>query len=135
MEDVIEKARLLAEKYIVEPKVIEKQLIWIDANDPNGFSFSLRVEGPECRLVFGGWHQPFDKQEEALLAFEKCLSGEAQLRVVASLNIPYKGILEIYNGNADKLENQYVMVLITALLLFPFPKREKVYRNSFTRAK
>ena len=134
MEDVIEKARLLTKNYIVEPKVLEQQWIRIDVNDPTGFSFSLRLEGLEYILVFGGWHQPFDNQKEALLAFEKCLSGEAQLRVVTALNILYKGILEIYNGSAEKPRNQYVMTPIIALLLFLFPKREKVYRNSFTRA-
>jgi hypothetical protein len=133
MEDVIEKAHLLAEKYIVEPKVLEKRLIRIDVNDPNGFSFSLSVDGLEYILAFGNWHQPFERQEEALLAFEKCLSGGAQLRVVTSLNILYKGILEIYDDSTDKIEAQYVMASITALLLFPFPKKERIYRNSFTR--
>jgi hypothetical protein len=32
MEDVIEKARLLSKKYVVESKVVEKQLIRIDVN-------------------------------------------------------------------------------------------------------
>src|SRR5262245_9948441 len=125
MKDVIEKARLLTEKYIIESKVLEKELIRIDVNDPSGFSFSLSVEGPVFILVFGGWHQPFNRQEEALLVFEKCLSGEARLRVFTSLNILCKGVLEIYNGSAEKLENQYVMALITALLLFHFQKRKR----------
>jgi hypothetical protein len=131
MEDVIEKARLLAEKYGVEPNVLEKEQIRIGASDPNGFSFLLGIAGLECIFSFGSWHQAFDNQEEALFAFEKCLSGEAQLRVVASLNIPYKGILEIYNGKAEQPEIQYGMVSIIALLLFLFPKKEKIYRNSF----
>jgi len=133
MEDVIEKARLLTEKYIVEPKILEKQQICIDANNPNDFSFSLDVEGLEYILVFGSWHQPFDKQEDALFVFEKCLSGEAQLRVVTGLNISYKGTLEIYDDGVEKPAKRYVMMTIASLFLFLFPKKEKVYRNSFIK--
>ena len=121
MENVIEKAQLLAEEYVAKPKVLEKQEICIDASDPNGFSFSLNVAGSEYILAFGSWHQPFDRQEEALFAFERCLSGEARLRVVTSLNISYRGTLEIYKGGTEKPDTRYVMMSITSLLLFPFP--------------
>jgi hypothetical protein len=134
MDDVIEIAQLLAQEYAIEPKIFEGKQIRIDANNPNGFSFSLNVEGSEYILAFGDWHQPFDKQEEALLAFEKCLSGEAQLRVVTRLNIPYQGSLEIYSNGAERPQVRYVMGSLFVLFLLPFPKREKVYRNSFTRS-
>ena len=134
MEDTIAKAQSLAGKYAVSPKVLEKQQIQINASSPDGFSFSLIVYGSEYVLGFGDWHQSFDEQEEALLAFEKCLSGEAQLRDVTSFNVPCQGTLEILGSSELRPQVRYVMVSVFALLLFPFPKREKVYRNSFIRA-
>ena len=134
MEDVIAEAQSLTDKYVVAPKVLEKQQIRIDVNNPDGFSFSLHLDGSEYVLVFGDWHQPFGKQEEALLAFAKCLSGEAQLRIVTSLNVPYRATLEILDSDAQRPQVRYVMGSVLGLLLFPFHKKERVYRNSFTRA-
>jgi len=131
MEDAITKAYSLTQKYAISPKVIEGQQIRIDSNSPDGFSFWLISYKSEYVLFFGNWHQPYDNQDEALSAFEKCLSGEAHVRDVTCLSIPCWGSLEILTPNTQSPQIRYGMGSIFGLILFLFPKKEKIYRNSF----
>jgi hypothetical protein len=134
MPSIIENASAITNRYSGVKAKLDKHAIHIQVENPDGFSFSLVDDETEISLYFCNWHCPFSEEEEALRAFEKCLSGEAQLREITSLGLPYKGWLEVYEGKSQEAGMYYETGLITVLFLFPFPKKERRYRNAFTKA-
>ena len=134
MPSILENASAIANRYFGIKAKLDNHAIHIQVENPDGFSFSLVDDEPEITLYFGNWHCPFSEEEEALRAFEKCLSGEAQLREITSLGLPYTGWLEVCEGKSQESGMSYGDVPITALFLFPFPKKERRYRNAFRKA-
>jgi hypothetical protein len=130
MSQIIEKASSIVKNYPTARVKLDERAIHVIIENPDGFSFSLIDEGTETSLAFGDWDCPFSDENLALKTFEKCFSGEAQLREVISLGISYKGYLEIYEGESPKPVESYGMVSILVQFLWPFPKKERRFRNT-----
>ena len=70
---------------------------------------------------FEGWHEHFERQEEALNCFAVGLSDSARLKVLSRGGVDYSWMLE------TRQENQWVPDSTTGLFFFPF-WRKKVTR-------
>lgn len=89
--------------------------------DDQGFAVEIRELGGTVSVYFEGWHESFERQEEALNCFAMGLSDSARLKVLSRGGIDYNWTLETRQGT------EWVPDSTTGLLLFPF-WREKVTR-------
>jgi hypothetical protein len=92
---------------------------------PEGFSVSSHEEGRRFVVGFGGWHEHFESESEALNCFAFGLSGQCRLRVTSRGVFEYRWTVQhLINGVwCDDSE--------TGLLFFPFWRRrtERFYQN------
>jgi hypothetical protein len=91
-----------------------------------GFTVTLEVSGHQYTVSFNGWHEHFEKQEEALDCFAFGLSDECRLREIRRGDFAYRWIVE------SKQNGSWIAESETGLLVFPFwrPKRVRYLQNN-----
>jgi hypothetical protein len=90
-----------------------------------GFPVSLTERPGEWVVSFGGWHEQFTSEDEALNCFWFGLSDRCRLRVHNRGAFPYRWTVEVRTGDGWRAEST------TGLLLFPFWRRPRVeYRQN-----
>lgn len=98
---------------------------------PNGFSVSMHLESEGITIYYDdGWHETFQKEDEALNCFSFGLSENCRLRVTSRGNFRHKWQVQaLVTGNWET-ESE------TGLLLFPFWKKPNVYflQNKFIKS-
>jgi hypothetical protein len=87
----------------------------------NGFTVELSVNHVSYTVSFNGWHEEFQKEDEALECFAFGLSDECRLRECRRGDFAYRWTVE------SKQNGNWVADSETGLFLFPFWKPKKVY--------
>lgn len=125
----IETIRAKLQRY---PHLIYEQKensITVAPDSPDGFPVSLQEDGGCFVVGFGGWHEHFDSESEALNCFVFGLSDQCRLRVASRGSVDYRWTVQhLVNGRwCDESE--------TGLLFFPFwrRRRERFHQNRIVR--
>jgi hypothetical protein len=99
--------------------------ITVEPPTSNGFPVSLTEGAGEWVVAFGGWHEHFTSEEEALSCFAFGLSDRCRLRVHYRGSFPYRWSVE------ERTEEGWREESTTSLLFFPFWRRERIeYRQN-----
>lgn len=85
-----------------------------------GFRVTLEVSHNHFMVSFNGWHENFQRQDEALNCFVFGLSDECRLQEIRRGNFAYRWIVE-FNENGS-----WVADSETGLFFFPFWKTKEV---------
>jgi hypothetical protein len=103
----------------------EASLLSIPPQTPDGFEVAIRVLPTESVVSFGGWHDHFAREEDALEWFSFGLSEECRLKIVSRAGMDCQWIVEGLEGN------EWVFRAETGSLfpLFFLPKKERVQQN------
>lgn len=103
--------------------------ITVAPESPDGFPVSLHVDGSTFVVGFGGWHEHFDSESEALNCFGGGLSDQCRLRVTSRGGTAYRWTVQRFIDGAWCDDSQ------TGLLFFPFWRRrsERIYQNRIVR--
>ncbi|HXG08758.1 MAG TPA: hypothetical protein VNK04_03130 [Gemmataceae bacterium] len=105
--------RVVAGTVTVEPPTAE------------GFPVSLTEGAGEWVVSFGGWHEHFTSEDEALNCFAFGLSDRCRLRVHYRGAFPYRWAVE------ERTDGAWRQVSTTGLLFFPFWRRPRIeYRQN-----
>jgi hypothetical protein len=95
----------------------------------DGFPVSLFANGTSFVVGFGGWHEHFDSESEAINCFAFGLSDQCRLRVTSRGDTDYRWTVQhvVYGNWCDDSE--------TGLLFFPFwrRRRERFHQNRIIR--
>ena len=87
----------------------------------DGFTVGLEVNRSQYTVAFNGWHEVFEKEDEALECFAFGLSDECRLKECRRGNFAYRWTVEsLENGN-------WVEDSETGLFISPFWKPKKVW--------
>jgi hypothetical protein len=103
--------------------------ITITPESPDGFPVSLHLEGRDFVVGFGGWHEHFKDEGEALDCFAFGLSDQCRLRVTSRGGADYRWTVQhLVDGNWRDYSE-------TGLLFFPFwwRRSERFHRNCVIR--
>lgn len=99
----------------------------IEPPSAHGFAIELLGDGNHCTVFLGGagFHESFDKREEALDFIAWCYSGAARVREVWRGNTPQSAILEAHENG------EWRPVSKTGFFFVPFwrERREIVLEN------
>ena len=99
--------------------------ITVSPESPDGFSVSFYDEGARFVVSFGGWHEHFDSESEALNCFAFGLSDQCRLRVESRGSTDYRWSVQHLVDGSWCDESQ------TGLLFFPFwrHRSERFHQN------
>jgi hypothetical protein len=86
----------------------------------DGFTVGLDVSQSQYTVSFNGWHEDFQKEDDALDCFAFGLSDECRLKECRRGNFAYRWTVE------SKQDGNWVADSETGLFLFPFWKPKKV---------
>lgn len=99
--------------------------IEVEPTSENGFAVDLCENGNHFTVGFGGWHEEFDSESEALNCFLFGLSDQCRLRVDLRGNFEYRWTVESQTDSVWHADST------TGLLFFPFWRRPRtVYRQN-----
>jgi hypothetical protein len=99
--------------------------VTVEPPTASGFPVSLTQRAGGWVVSFGGWHEHFTSEEEALNCFAFGLSDQCRLRVHYRGSFPYRWTVEGRAGDGWEAGGT------TGLLLFPFWRRPRVeYRQN-----
>ena len=103
--------------------------ITVSPESPDGFPVSFYVEGARFVVGFGGWHEHFDSESEALNCFAFGLSDQCRLRVTTRGSTDCRWTVQHLVGGSWCDESE------TGLLLFPFwrHRSERFHQNRIIR--
>lgn len=87
----------------------------------DGFVVQLRAGSNKYEVSFEGWHEDFDREEEALNCFAFGLSSECRLKVWSFARLDYKWTVEHYQAGA------WIEDSTVGLLVVPYCKRRFRY--------
>jgi hypothetical protein len=103
--------------------------ITVSPESSDGFSVSFCQEGTGFVVGYGGWHEHFDSETEALNCFAFGLSDQCRLRVTSRGSTDYRWTVQhLVDGNwCDESQ--------TGIFLFPFWRRrsERFHQNRIIR--
>jgi hypothetical protein len=99
--------------------------ITVEPPTADGFAVSLTEGAGEWVVEFGGWHERFTSEDEALNCFAFGLSDRCRLRVHYRESVPYRWTVEERTGEGWREDST------TGLLFFPFWRQPRVeYRQN-----
>lgn len=103
--------------------------ITVSPESSDGFPVSLHQEGTSFVVGFGGWHEHFDSESEALNCFSFGLSDQCRLRVTSRGGTDYRWTVQHLVDGSWCDDSQ------TGLLLFPFwrQRSERFHQNRIIR--
>jgi len=95
--------------------------ITVFPNNTDGFTVSFTKNFDTYTVFFNGWHEDFQSADEAVGVFGFGLSDQCRLRESRRGSYTYKWTVESLE------EEEWQEQSTTALLIFPFWRRRKVY--------
>jgi len=99
--------------------------ITIHPSDTDGFEVSLFTSNQEYSVFFGGWHEQFASEEEALNCLAFGLSAACRLRVEYRGKVAYRWAVEALEDGQWRTDST------VGLLVFPYWRRRRVeYRQN-----
>lgn len=119
--DAIEQIKAKLRKYPHVNYELGKSSITVLPTSSKGFSVSLETTGMGHTIYFNGWHENFQREEEALDCFAFGLSDECRLKEYRRGSFAYRWIVE------SKQEGEWVADSETGLFLFPFWKTKTIH--------
>jgi len=120
--NLIDDIKVRLNKYPAARYESDDSTITVFPQSPDGFAVTLVVNnGNVYTISFGGWHEDFEGEEEALNVFAFGLSRECRLKEYRRGNFAYKWTVEYLDD-----EGQWREESTTGLLLFPFWKKMSV---------
>ncbi|MEM9542361.1 MAG: hypothetical protein AAGA60_23065 [Cyanobacteria bacterium P01_E01_bin.42] len=99
---------------------VTENSICVAPTNENGFSISMYVDRDEYEVYFEGWHENFQKPEQALECFAFGLSNSCRLKVIRRGNTPCQWTLESLENGTWIPDSQ------VGLLLVPFWRAKTV---------
>ena len=107
--------------------LIEGNSITVPSNCEKGFPVSFCQSQNNFTVSFKGWHEEFDKEEEAFACFKFGLSQKCRLKVLSRGKFEYKWILEHQRNNEWAQDSE------TGLMFFPFWEKENIsyFQNTY----
>jgi len=104
--------------------------ITVEPPTASGFPVSLTVGAGGWVVGFGGWHEHFPSDDEALSCFAFGFSDRCRLRVHYRGSFAYRWAVEERTAEGWREDS------VTGLLLFPFWRRPRVdyHQNAFMGA-
>lgn len=100
--------------------MIEDDAITVFPASADGFEVSLHENENFYLVNFGGWHEVFRNEQEAMDYFTFGLSSDCRLKVFYRGDVPYRWVVEARHGETWKKENK------VRLLFYPFWRKQKV---------
>ncbi len=99
--------------------------VTVEPPTANGFAVSLTEDAGKWVVGFGGWHEHFSSEDEAVNCFAFGLSDSCRLRVHYRGSFPYRWTVEARAGDGWREDST------TGLMFFPFWRRSRVeYRQN-----
>lgn len=117
IEQIKEKLR----KYPHVTYELGKSSITVLPTSSKGFNVSLEITGMDHTVFFNGWHENFQREEEALDCFAFGLSDECRLKECRRGSFAYRWIVE------SKQEGEWVADSETGLFLVPFWRTKTIH--------
>lgn len=115
----------MVSKYPHLQTTIENRAITVTPLSDHGFPVSLFEKDSGYTVGFGGWHEEYDSEAEAIEAFSFGLSEECRLKIV------YRGATACSWTCESFSDGEWRVVSTTGLLLTPFwRKKQIVYRQN-----
>jgi len=104
---------------------VDDGVVTVEPPTDYGFPVSLTERPGEWVVSFGGWHERFTSEDEALNCFAFGLSDQCRLRVHYRGAFPYRWTVEVRTGDGWQADST------TGMLLFPFWRRSRIeYRQN-----
>lgn len=120
MNNAIEQIKERLRKYPHVKYEVGATSISVLPTSNDGFTVGLYVSKTHYTISFNGWHEDFQKEDQALDCFAFGLSNECRLKECRRGNFAYRWTVESrQNGN-------WLADSETGLLLFPFWRPKKV---------
>jgi hypothetical protein len=109
----------------------EESFLSIPPQTSDGFEVAIRRLPTESIVSFGGWHEHFEKEEDALEWFGFGLSEECRLKIISRAGMHCRWIVEGLEGD------EWIFRAETGSLFQPFflPKKERVQQNHLIKKK
>ena len=100
--------------------MIEDDAITVFPATTDGFEVSLHENENFYLVNFGGWHEVFRNEDEAMEYFTFGLSSDCRLKVFYRGEAPYRWIVEARRGEIWEKTNKL------RLIFYPFWRRQKI---------
>ena len=120
MKNAIEQIKERLRKYPHVRYEADASSISVLPTSNNGFTVDLNVNQSQYTVSFNGWHEDFEKEDEALDCFAFGLSDECRLKECRRGNFAYRWTVE------SKQDGNWVADSETCVFLFPFWKPKKI---------
>ena len=120
MKSAIEQIKERLRKYPHVRYEADASSISVLPRSNDGFTVDLNVNQSQYTVSFNGWHEEFEKEDEALDCFAFGLSDECRLKECRRGNFAYRWTVE------SKQNGNWVADSETGLFLFPFWRPKKV---------
>ena len=123
--NIINKIQEKLKKYPNVHYEVDDKTIKVPPQDKVEFEVSLSILHSGFVLNFDGWHEEFEKEEDALDWLGFGLSECCRLKIISRGKTDYKWIVERRDAGGWKFQN------LTGLLFFPFwlKKNERYLQN------
>ena len=117
------------EKYTGHVVELSDTRISVTCLNPDSFEVCLQTDGEVYQVSFGGWHELFENEEDALNCFAFGLSEECRLKVVKRGGMECSWTVQLRQGR------RWVDDKTTGLVFIPFWQRccVEYRRNIITR--
>ena len=121
VNSVVQEIKARLQKYPMARHESGEAWIRVLPASNDGFIVQLRAGSKKYEVSFDGWHEDFDREEEALNCFAFGLSSECRLKVWSFARFDYKWTVEHYQDGA------WIEDSTVGLLVVPFWKRRFRY--------
>ncbi len=118
--NIIDNIRSKLTKYPQVTYDYDDHSLTIPAIDAEGFNVAITITDQKYTVYFDGWHEAFDREEDALNCFAFGLSNSCRLKVHYKGDYPYKWVLEFIE------DGTWCEDSTTGLFFTPFWRRSKV---------
>ena len=120
MKEAIEQIKERLRKYPHVRYEATASSISVLPTSNDGFTVGLDINQTQYTVSFNGWHENFQREEEALDCFAFGLSDECRLKEYWRGNFAYRWTVE------SKQDGDWVADSNTGLLIFPFWKPKRI---------
>jgi len=120
MKNAIEQIEERLRKYPHVRYEVDASSISVQPTSNDGFTVYLKFIQSHYTVFFNGWHEDFEKEDEALECFAFGLSDECRLKEYRRGNFAYRWAVE------SKQDGNWVSDSETGLFFFPFWKPKEV---------
>lgn len=123
--DIFEKIKIKAAQYRGLSCKVDGDTLSVIPMTATGFSVRITVNHPGFTVSYDGWHEEFEKEDDALNCFAFGLSDECRLKVVKRGDADCTWVVESKDGTDWHEDSR------TGLVFVPFWKKKSVeYRQN-----